>query len=82
MKLRFQKHQLLSTFYVAVACAAALLTVGATRVSAQLLRARNFGGGYCSQGTCQFGGGTCIPQFENGVKCACVASTGTCIVTN
>ena len=37
MKLSVSKHQLLSTLCVVVACAAALLTAGATAASAKIL---------------------------------------------
>ena len=70
MKLSVSKHQLLSTLCVAIACAAALLTAGASAASTKILGATKAGtscvgeGGICSSSdpccpglTCQNGGG-------------------------
>jgi len=78
MKSINSKRQLLSTLCVAVACAIAILTAGATSASAKILKIRNGVTG-CTNGGCGNAGGSC--GSVNGGICACIPGIG-CVLTS
>jgi hypothetical protein len=82
VKINTSKNELLSSLYVAVACAAALLTAGSTVASATILKITSFTS--CQQNTCRIGGGTCITNDagNTGQHCGCNTTNGTCAITN
>ena len=84
MKLGVRNYNLSSTFCIAAACAAAMLSAGSSIASAKVLQARSFFNSGCSQGSCKIGGGACITtgNLNDGLHCACNTQMGSCALTN